>query len=189
MTPLRVVGLDLSLTGTGVARVTRGQHHQSDDDLDIQLRLLGSVTAGKDVARRSARLRTLAHNICTHCAGANLVAVEEPAYSKTMGQMHDRSGLWWLVVARLTANGIPVAEVPSTVLKMYALGKGGGADTGKDAVLATVVRRYPAADVTSNNTADALVIAAMAARHSGCPIEAELPQTHLRAMDKVSWPT
>jgi crossover junction endodeoxyribonuclease RuvC len=130
----------------------------------------------------------MAHQACTHCAGADIVVIESPAYGSVTGHMHDRSGLWWLVCARLTANGIPVVEVTPQQLKMYALGKGGGAGTGKDAVLASVIRRYPTVDITSNDTADALVLAAMGARHLGHPIESDLPALHLRAMAKLAWP-
>lgn len=40
---------------------------------------------------------------------------------------------------------------------------------------------------TGNDEADALVLAAMAHRHLGHPID-ELPKTHLAAMDKIRWP-
>jgi hypothetical protein len=67
----------------------------------------------------------------------------------------------------------------------YATGKG---MIAKDAVLAAVVRRYVGIDVTCNDEADALILAAMGARHLGQPIEDSLPLTHLAAMDNVHWP-
>lgn len=33
------------------------------------------------------------------------------------------------------------------------------------------------------------VLAAMGARNLGSPIEESLPQSHLRALEKVAWPT
>ena len=43
-------------------------------------------------------------------------------------------------------------------------------------------------DVTNNNEADALVLAAMGADHLGAPL-VDLPQTHRAALDAVQWPT
>lgn len=208
----RVVGLDLSLTGTGIARVTGTPVRFSDPGVEglhregrvvvhpnpptkVDVRRCTSVAPPPGLPRhqelplRSARLRKLAGEVTTLCSGADLVVVEAPAYSSQTGHMHDRSGLWWLIIARLTANNIAVVEVVTQHLKMYALGKGGGAGTGKDAVLAAVVRRYPDVPVQSNDEADALVLAAMGARRLGLPIEGTLmPQQNLRAMTTVAWP-
>jgi hypothetical protein len=51
-----------------------------------------------------------------------------------------------------------------------------------------VVRRYQQVDITGNDIADALVLAAMGARQLGTPIETSLPAVHLTAMTKISWP-
>ena len=40
-----------------------------------------------------------------------------------------------------------------------------------------------------NNMVDGLALAAMGARHLGCPLETSLPSTHLDAMNGVLWPT
>lgn len=200
----RVVGLDLSLTSSGIARITMPSIEvdtpppgvtvtvRPDPRIDVRRSVTKAPPANlplpQRLAARSLRLRRAAGVICTLCSGADLIVVEAPAYSSTTGHMHDRSGLWWLVVARLTANRLPVVEVETQRLKMYALGKGGGEGTGKDAVLAAAVRRYPTVEVTGNDEADALILAAMGARHLGFPIEPTLPETHLRAMTKVAWP-
>ena len=84
--------------------------------------------------------------------------------------------------------GLHVVEVPPTVVKKYATGKGGGPDSSKDQVLAAVIRRYPAVDVTGNDEADALVLAAMGARWAGHPIDDPLPVLQTTAMAKVAWP-
>lgn len=174
-----VVGLDLSLTSTGVAIVTGGA---------VALQRVRST--GKkvdDLSTRWVRIRQLVNDVEHHCKGADLVVIEQPAFSRQVGHMHDRSGFWWLVVDRLRFAGVPVAEVSPTTLKKYAIGKGGGSDSGKDAVLAAVIRRYPDVNVTGNDEADALVLAAMGSRHAGQPID-DMPKTHLAAMDAVRWP-
>lgn len=181
MTAPRVVGLDLSLTSTGVACVTRG------DGLghDVQVRrVLSKPTAHPSLADRSRRLRRLAGETTALCAGAALIVVEGPAYASTSGAAHDRAGYWWLVVGRLTGAGLNVVEVPPASVKTYATGKG---NAGKDDVLTAAVRRYPHVEFAGNDEADALVLAAMGARFAGFPIEDALPQTHLRALEKVQW--
>ena len=73
-----------------------------------------------------------------------------------------------------------------TARAKYGTGKGNAA---KDAVLAAVIRRYPAVDVTGNDEADALILAAMGARHLGIPLElSPVPGPCLDALLKVRWP-
>lgn len=80
---------------------------------------------------------------------------------------------------------VPVVEVSPTSLKTYASGK---EIAGKDEVMLSVARRYAAvAEIANNDQSDALVLAGMGARHLGAPIEVSLPQSHLRAMEKVAW--
>ena len=222
----RIVGLDLSLTGTGIATVdnapvcpscggtvtTSGDRHpprciravcRYEGPGDTAHRVAVSRVTSKGPARRkgdppvplssrSVRLRRLAQQITQECAGADLVVVEGPSYASEGAGTWDRAGLWWLVVGRLTGAGLPVVEVPPSNVKMYALGKGNGASTGKDEVLAAVIRRYlPVVEVPGNNEADALVLAAMGARFTGAPIEpgGDLPAANLRAMTTVRWTT
>jgi crossover junction endodeoxyribonuclease RuvC len=169
-----VVGLDLSLTATGIAtpdgvctRTSKGK-------------------AGASLADRRQRLLNLRLRIDMVLSPYEpaLVVVEGPAFGSRDGHAHDRSGLWWGVVDWLTYNKVPVAEVPPALVKKYATGKG---NAGKDEVLAAVVRRYPDVEVTNNNEADALVLRAMGCDWLGEPL-ATVPQTHRAALDKVAWP-
>ncbi|WP_460871887.1 hypothetical protein [Nocardioides pakistanensis] len=176
----KIVGLDLSLTSTGVAVIV-GQHAHVDR--------IQTKPAGNAIADRSKRLRAIVGNIAAWCSDAPLVVVEGPSLGqgRQVGT-HDRAGLWWLTVARLTGMGLHVVEVPPAVVKKYATGKGGGKDAGKDQVLASVIRRYPHVEVTGNDEADALVLAAMGARWAGHPIDDPLPALQLAAMAKPQWP-
>ena len=182
-----VVGLDLSLTGTGMARVA-GLHNPY-----VETALLGTPTCGDDIAARTDRLTGLAQQIVAWVGAApcDLVCIERPAYSSNTGSVTDRAGLWWLVVARLVRGyRLPVVDVVNNHLKTYAVGKGAGKGSDKDAVLAETVRRYatfvPA--LANNNEADALQLAALGWHHLTGQGIVDLPTTHTRAVAAVRWP-
>lgn len=183
MTP-RVVGVDLSLTSTGLA-----------DSHGVTLRVRTKAPAGDDLPGQIDRL----NQICVDVAGfidmsdgdgsydlADLVVIEGPAYSRGLGAgFHGNAGLWWSAVrVAWAASEGAVLIVPPNLRAMYATGKAGA---GKDEVLAAAVRRYPTFNVTSNDTADAVILAAIGARMLGHPID-DLPKSHLRALDKLSLP-
>lgn len=191
-----IVGLDLSLARTGVARITRGDalgHEVTVQSVIVKQRTVSTKRRDPPLTlhERDVRLRKIAGRVIDLCRGADLVVVEGPSYgSSAESGTWDRAGLWWLIVARLGGAGLPVVEVPPSSLKTYALGKGGGAGTGKDDVVTAVVRAYPDVAFSGNDEADALVLAAMGARFAGFPIEPRTPPaTHLRAMHGVKWAT
>lgn len=176
-----VVGLDLSLTATGIAT-------------PVGVRTITSKgRAGATLDDRYERLVKLAQSIGlaiaddAEAADADdvLVVIEAPAFSRTTGHQHDRSGLWWLIVHALLQTQNTVVEVQPTARAKYATGKG---NAGKDEVLAAVVRRYPDVLVSNNNEADALVLRAMGCDHLGQHL-VDVPQTHRAALDRVAWPT
>lgn len=177
-----VVGLDMSLTSTGVSVIFRGEASV--------FRIESKGKENAPLIERANRLQDIAGQVLMtiEANDPQLVVIEQPAYSRTTGHMHDRSGLWWLVISALHSDSRPYVEVSPSTLKKYVLGKGGGRNVTKDAVFATVIRRYAEVNVTGNDEADALVLAAMAARHLGEPIEGSLPIAHLAAMDAVHWP-
>lgn len=175
-----VLGLDLSLTSTGVARVSQG-------------RIIGTSsirTAGKkgdDLLARGNRLNSIQRQIEQDVWVFNpeLVVIEAPSYGSQHGAQHDRSGLWWLVVDYLIGAGIPIATVSPNGRAKYGTGKG---NSPKDQVLAAVCKRHPEVEIRGNDEADALILACMGSRKLGRPIEDELPLTHLAAMDGAYWP-
>lgn len=154
----RVVGVDPSLTGTGLAEL---KFPDSGPAWGL-IRTFPSKPA-KTLAARHRRLSDLAHEISDAILQApnhpDLVVIESPAYSRNMGSMHDRSGLWWLVVS-IVIDAVPVLEVAPTVRAKYATGMG---NAGKDAVLLAVERRWPEAGVKDNDEADAVTLAALGA--------------------------
>jgi Holliday junction resolvasome RuvABC endonuclease subunit len=189
MVDCKVVGIDLSLTSTGLA--------SAGDEVKLaRIRSAAPKTPRHPrtnkplpptLEQRRERLGLLCAKILTFVMleEPSLVCIEAPAYSSNVGSMHDRSGLWWLVVNGLFANGIPVAEITPTQRAKYATGKG---TNDKDKVLAAVIRRYPDIEVTGNDVADALALTAMGRRRLGQPLEESLPKPNLEAMTNVRWP-
>jgi crossover junction endodeoxyribonuclease RuvC len=174
-----VVGLDLSLTSTGIAITKPG-------DPNVWTATIKS--AGKTDAtwqQRHKRITTLALNILPVIPECALVVLEAPSYASTTGHQHDRSGLWWIAYDLLAGTTRTVIPVPPTVRAKYAAGKG---NAGKDAVLAAVVRRYPDLDINGNDEADALTLAAIGCRLIGEPIDDPMPVANLAALDKLSLP-
>jgi Holliday junction resolvasome RuvABC endonuclease subunit len=167
----RVCGLDLSLTGSGVAGADWARTVASSGRRDDSF-----------LARRT-RLHRLAGGVVALVGACDLAVVEGPAYSSTTGSVWDRAGLWWLVVDGLMRREIPVAVVAPTARAKYATGRG---NAGKAAVVAAVRRTYrvPVAD---DNQADAYVLAAMGHDWLGEPL-VEVPAGQRRALDHVAWP-
>lgn len=200
------VGLDLSLTGTGVAVYQShvnglpviphtGLHLVKSDPADY--RSARDPKTDKPVATyadRLARLEDVLAEVEALIPTGSLVFLEAPSYGSNTSGTFDRSGLWWLTYQRLTALSCRVVPVSPSQRMMYATGTG---RADKDQVLAAVVKRYPDLGVTNNNTADAVVLMAMAARAAGSPIDWDstmdesrvtggfVPQANLRAMDKL----
>lgn len=186
-----VVGLDTSLTATGLAKLA--------DHGSARLTKIGSEPPKTDrhpktgkplpatLNQRVNRIQDLAERVTheVHLAGPDLVVIEAPSHGSKGGQAHERAGLWWTVVMDLRRSWVPVVEVSPSVRPIYAAGKG---TAGKYEVLAAVSRRYSEFEFSDDNEADALVLAMMGMRYLGCPLDDPMPQTHLRAMDKVMWP-
>lgn len=177
----RIIGIDPSLTGTGLAFV------DTDDHLVIPVETLtstGKITASTDerLERILAIVETVIYKAVEH--KSDLAVIEAPAFSRNNAGTWDRAGLWWLLVSRLSEARIETVTVPPTTRAKYATGKG---NDGKDAVLLAVARRYPHVDISTNDEADALVLAAIGAHLVGHPID-ELPKTHLDALTKVARP-
>jgi crossover junction endodeoxyribonuclease RuvC len=172
-------GLDLSLTGTGVAGwspedgwytatiVTRGSN---TDTVEQTHRRLRSITG-----------KVLQH---VHTISPKVVVIESPTFSSNTGHARDRAGLFWLVYDALEQADVRLAVCKANTRIKYALGKGVG---NKDAVLAATIKRYTDADIRNNNEADAVLLAAMGARWHGVAPD---PYAAFRedAVRAVTWP-
>jgi hypothetical protein len=166
--PPSVVGLDLSLTGTGIANNT-GTHRVRCGDL-----------------RGCARFSWIAAHIFGDgtTQAADLVVIEGPSYGSSGAGHHEAAGLWWHIVHRLDALEVPYAVIPPSTLKKYAAGKGNA--TKPDMRVALLQRA--GIDERDDNKVDAWWLRAAGLDALGRPL-VELPKVQREALAKVAWPT
>ncbi|ANA85366.1 RuvC-like Holliday junction resolvase [Gordonia phage VanDeWege] len=152
-----VIGLDLSLTSTGIATIA---YDPTDGRHTTELQTITSTPRGtRTLADRAERLRRLRSAIVGACRGADLVCVESPAFAARGMNTHDLNGNWWLVVAGLHHLEIPVAEVPVATVKKFATDSGGAK---KADVAAAITRMWPDAHPHGDDQFDALALASIA---------------------------
>jgi Holliday junction resolvasome RuvABC endonuclease subunit len=173
--PMMVLGVDLSLASTGIAAIGD----------------TGNIFTDRIVPGNMKGHARLAHIInqligwLPSSSSSELAVIEGLSFG-SFDRNGEQAGLSWMVRHALWKRHIPYALVSPSQRMIYAVGNG---RADKDRVLAATIKRYPQADIGGNDEADALLLAAIGARHLGRPIESEpLPQTHLRALDKVAWP-
>ncbi|MCB5168044.1 hypothetical protein LG634_24855 [Streptomyces bambusae] len=166
-TPL-VVGLDLSLTSTGLAGP-------------------GWTTRIRTKARGDHRLNYLAGQIGDHIKQADLVVMEGPSYGHAALAGHeDMAGLRCLVRLFCHRRGIPYGVIAPTSLKLYATGYGRAA---KGEVRSAVADRYGVhtEGAARYDEADAYVAMAAGMDWLGYQL-APVPDRCAAALAKVQWP-
>lgn len=160
-----VVGLDLSLTATGMARIDRGADRVSS----IAVRTVVSQPGGKSIEARYDRLRAIRSDIEDFVPHGALAVIESPAHSRQGGARHERSGLWWMVAEVAIARGCRVVEAEPTLRARYATGHG---NPGKKAVVTAMQAEFPRVPIANDNEADALALASLGMRLIGFPVDA-----------------
>jgi crossover junction endodeoxyribonuclease RuvC len=173
MTPT-VIGLDLSLTGTGYAgpdgtRLITTTGHRDDT-----------------LVQRAQRLTTIVVTILglVDEHDPHLIVIEAPSLGQgRQGGTHDRSGLWWLVVHDLVVAGEPVIEVPPATLKKYVTGKGNASKTD---ISHELIKRFDV-DIRDDNQADAFALRALGLDLLGHPL-APMPATNRAALERLPRP-
>jgi Holliday junction resolvasome RuvABC endonuclease subunit len=178
----RVVGIDLSLTGTGLAAVgtlTVG------GSADLAVRTIKSTGRKDDTLRqRRERIYQIASSVARFAQGAQLAVIEGPSFMSKGGSNWDRAGLWWSVVDLLMLEPIDIAVAPPTVVKKFAAGKG---NADKTAVAGGIVRLWGERCSASNdNEYDALTLATMGAQRLGIP-GVPTRAHHEAALASVAW--
>ena len=162
-----VVGVDLSLTGTGIAA------------LDIRTGALSTAVHSSVVPAADAlgahvnRHRDLVDGVVAQILAADpaLVVVEDLQFSvkEKDSSLTRRGFLWWAVIEGLCRGGAPVTTVAPQLIKQLATGKG---NAGKAEVVAAYAVAWPDAARGKNieDRADASFAAALGAARVNCDI-------------------
>ncbi len=162
-----IVGLDLSLSATGVATDTGERIVKAPAGDDIIGRCITLAARIRDAAGDGPKVFVIEDLPSARLAGAG-------SSVKSLGIMHG--------VVRLTLRQVGHTEmlVQPATLKKYATGKG---NASKGEVLAAAIRRlgYGGAD---HNEADALWLRAIGHALFGEPL-VELPAVHRAALDSI----
>ncbi|MDX3559042.1 hypothetical protein PV729_46625 [Streptomyces europaeiscabiei] len=165
-----MIGLDLSLTCTGVA---------GEGWTDIIRPKVG--------LRGHPRLAFIIDRVTEHIGGADLVVIEGPSFGGGVAHRHeDLAGLRVMVRHACWRRGIPYAVVPPSCRALYATGKGSGS---KGAVRDAVRTRYGVeCDGPGRyDQADAYTLLAMGLHHLGWPLSV-VPDNNRRGLDGGQWP-
>lgn len=180
------IGLDLSLTSTGLAGVVDGR-----------LIAVGNVKSSGTNADRYpehlVRIKNLwqdidqwVHEVTTAYGKPDVALIESPSFKSRNGKPHERAGLWWKVYENLWLQDITICAIAPTTRAKYITGKG---RVEKAEVLDWAQRQY-GEFVSNHDIADAAGMAAMGSRALGVVAEAhELPDGALKSFEGVPWPT
>lgn len=156
-----IVGLDFSLTGTGMCVIEDGEA----ECLTVGTKPVENWWTFAD------RPRTIARALADMVDHTNEIpgwAIESPSFM-SKGRGHDLVLVgWWLLVDEMTGvyGWEPPLRVTPGQLKKFATGNGNASKT--DVVLA-VERKYPDAHISGEDEADAVILAAIGAAAYGEP--------------------
>lgn len=163
-----VIGLDLSLTSTGIAGEGWTDHIRTK-------------------ARGDYRLHYLASEVSSFIKSADLVVMEGPSYGHgALAGHEDLAGLRTLVRQYCYRRRIPYAVIPPSSLKLYATGRGNAA---KGEIRSAVADRYGihTEGAARYDEADAYVAMAAGMDWLGYSL-APVPERQARALVGVAWP-
>jgi Holliday junction resolvasome RuvABC endonuclease subunit len=179
---MRVVGLDLSLTSTGMSDGRTTDVVQTSPDEVLEARL--------DRIVRGVMSFVLSN---LHRPVADLAVIEGASYGSKGSGVEQLSALRLMVRHRLWRMGVPFALVAPATLKAYTTGNG---RASKQDMVAAVAARYEhdfsVCKVKDGryDMADAFALAAMGHDHAGQPLHrspgASWPGR--QSLDVVKWP-
>lgn len=185
-----VVGIDPSLTSTGVVQLRHGK--------PVALNCFGRalhVRAG--YAKRAERMTfTLSQTLRAVPRDAELVVMEGMAYGAGGNHLDpDVFGLWWHIFTHLHARPVPIAVIPPTTLKVWATGKaaekvdGKMRRTDKADMIDAAQLHYPDVTIRNGDVADALHAATCGTSRLGYNLPSVLNRRRNRYnVDAVAWP-
>uniref|UniRef100_A0AAU7GY46 RuvC-like Holliday junction resolvase n=1 Tax=Streptomyces phage Geonosis TaxID=3158856 RepID=A0AAU7GY46_9CAUD len=183
MRTYRVVGLDLSLTSTGMSDGKQQWVTQTAPDRCMEARL----------DRLVGRARTFALGTTEWPQEANLVVIEAGAFSRNMQTGHEELAALRLMVRHaMWQLGVPFALVPPSTLKLYTAGHG---KATKAQMVRAVAARHQL-DLSKvlvkdgrYDMADAFALAAMGYAWANRPLVTVGPPPPRASLMAVPWPS
>lgn len=191
-----VLGIDPSLTRTGIAIIARG------DTIARPVVLTDIGWEGTDAASYDQRLDRIEALIGAILAtinravterGADIVgiAIEGPIYhGKLLPSFFDRAILFGALTSqlrRLAGRRTPWVVINPATREKFITGVGRAGD--KERVLAEMRAAWKPAMVANHDQADALGLATAYAIHLGWPMPFRLRRCHVENVALITWPT
>ena len=145
---MKSLGIDLSMTGTGIALLEDGKLVYSET--------IKSKKDGDTPTHEVSRLVRIVEDVCEHVSGdEDVVVLEGIAFMAKSTALAQLSGLTYMVRARLVKEGIPFFVVAPTTLKKFITGKG---NSPKDIMMLETYKMY-GESILDNNQCDAFGLA------------------------------
>ena len=165
---MNIMGLDLSLTSTGIS-------------INEKTFIITSKLKG---AARLSEISTIILNSCLEHQ-IRCVAIEGYSFASRNSQAHSIGELGGAVRMRLYENGIDYVEIPPTCRAKFATGKG-NASKGEVISAVSAKTRLVFSGAGGNDECDAWVLEQMALTKLG-DSKWEWSKEQLSALDKVDW--
>lgn len=209
-----IIGIDASTTGTGIAVFLPpdGIHHER-----VRVRVKTVTSDTKDGGGADpARWQKIAGGVFSYLYGLppSLVLMEGILLGQVTGMVIDLASVRAILAYGLHARGHRLIDhvrkppkvvkgkkvtppnptgrgISPTTLKLFALGKGGGVGTNKDAMVIAAKDQFPDVDFKNNNEADALWLMEMGRYRyirPGVQPSRPLPDHNLTALTTIDWP-
>lgn len=173
---IAVVGVDQSLTMTGLARI------------DGEQVTVHRVSSGPAVGLQGTRdrIRYIVGQVLRFAPRECFSVIEAPVipHNQQGGAVLERAWLFGLIVDQLMQRG-PVVQVRPSTRAMYASDNGAAK---KPEVLAAMRAKFPSLTIRDDNEADALAMACLGARYLGHPIDGPITKKMQQAMTSTVWP-
>lgn len=187
------VGIDPSLTSTGVAVLVDGRPKHYD-------RYGRDGTNGATYTTRSRRVRKMIREVTTaafSCGTPDVFVIEEHPYAVgNQGNEFDRAAIWHGIYGNLDARDVPGVVVNNSTGKTWVTGAG---RVSKEEVIAVIddwyagqieppLKKWRKTVDHPDDVADALGYATMGAYKLGDPIPFEPKERHRTGLMLLPWP-
>jgi crossover junction endodeoxyribonuclease RuvC len=173
-----IVGLDISLTSTGIA-TWNGQHNvfSKPADFDHPMKRYEHIWDGI--------LEVLIDDLYHEDSFTPLIVIEGYAFAKRSSHAHAQGELGGIVRLELFKRGMPYIEIPPTSLKKFTTGKG---NANKSDMVSSITLRTGREwnGKGADDRADAWALRHMALAATDNPAY-DWPKVNLEALEKIDW--